>query len=71
MIFLIFYDDITGFFIIFVAEMNLPMYFDEFLENDGENRQKLGSILLDMGSQPIHDILYSGKNLYVSGKIMN
>jgi hypothetical protein len=24
-----------------------------------------------MGSQPIHVILYSGKNLYVSGKIMN
>ena len=60
---MIFYDDITGFSSYFVAKMDLAMYFDEFLENDGENRQKLGSILLDMGSQPIHCTLYSTKNL--------
>jgi len=43
--------------------MDLAMYFDEFLENDGENLQMLGQILLDMGSQPIHCTLYSTKNL--------
>ena len=65
MIFLIFYDDITGFSSYLSRKWTLLCIFDEFLENDGENKQMLGQFLLVMGSQPIHGTLYSTKNLCV------
>ena len=44
-------------------EFELDMNFDDFLENDGENRQKLGQIPPTEGSQQIHWTLNPGKNL--------